>query len=559
MKEKGTLLELIEPKGFWEDRKTAFVFWDGAKPLWYQTALSRKKLRKLVYRFAAGLISLGLGPGDRVALLLPNSPQFVIAYFGALAAGCIVVPLNPLYKNKQIASILLDSGAAAIVLLDCFYNQIAEIKRSETKLEYIIFARVGDGLRSAKKLGNFLKELKEKRRVPYPQLDLRVRSFSGILREGLFLSTGVSLAKENDIVLLMYTSGTTAEPKGVALTHKALLANAKACRNLIAELTDGNVSGQIILAAVPYFHILGLSAALHAPLMIGSEIILIPNPKNIVSILEAIEFTGGTIFIGLPRLYEAIVSILKQKPKAYDISSLEICISGSSELTQNVRRSFEEIWGKKMLEGFGMTELGGATHCQRWSTKDGSVGSLLEDIEQRISDPDEDGVGGIELKGSSSMVGYWSKDGGVDVERTSKVLNSGGWYRTGDLGKIDENGDLFWVGRNNDRFKAFNGESVYASDIEHALMLHPHVIEAAVTLIGKDEKHGERWGAFVVLRKRREKSPCESFESFLKDDIKNHLKTHLNKFQMPHEIYCREFLPKGPTGKILKRKLRPVE
>jgi len=503
----NTLLSLLEPKGRFRNLKTALLFWDGYKPYWRLTtkSISYRQLRKLVYSFSYALHALGIVPGERVVLMLPNMPQFVIAYFGALAAGCRVVPINPGFKQPEVLKVLIDSGARTIVALDRFYPLISKIKE-ESKLKHIILTTPQEALPFLKAVAYPHIAKKKGKWVDFPRGDACVKSFAKLLQKAS-KSSFSAFVRSGDIAVLLYTSGTTGEPRGVVHTHKALLCNALMCRQLLPQIgmsKNFEKEQEVFLAALPYFHILGLSTMLHAPLLIGAKITMIPDPRTTGALLAAIRHTKATAFVGIPGLYDALTKILSKSKGTYYISSLKICISGSSKLSEDTKEKFESIWGKRILVGFGMSESG-VTHCQRSEDeKEDSVGYPLTGVRQKILNPSEDGIGELLIKGKSIMLGYWG------LAKKAGIVDGNGWLHTGDLARIDENGCVFLAGRIKEMIKGSNGENVYPAEVEGVLMNHSFIKEAAVIGV-PHPKYGQTIKAYVVLKSNGKSSQPASF------------------------------------------------
>src|SRR3989344_1470656 len=492
---KGTLLELLEPRGFWEDRKTAFVFWDGEKlpleklPMSKQLARlpehCQEKIRQLPY-FNLGKLSykdlrdkssafayalkekIGARGGERVGIMIPNMLQFPIVYFGILKMGAIAVPLSPLHTKEQLFTILNDADIRTIITVDLFLDKFNSIKK-KTPVKNIITSNIFDSLTLIKTI----------------YAGGKPSQFSLLLAESAGKEVDVKI-KPSDIALLLYTSGTTGDPKGAIHTHESLFANARACRDLVKELglEDGK---EIFLATAPYFHITGLATMLHTPLCARAKTILVAKPLDFKTMLAAIAHTRATAFVGFPKQYEGMGITLAKNPGAYDISSLKVCISGSSRLDEKNRKDFESVWGHKIREGYGLTE-GGITHCQRTGEEAGTVGKQLNGVTQLIFDPDENLIGELRIRSSYSMKGYWNKP-----KETSEVLTTDDWLCTGDLAKTDAEGNMSIVGRvSEDMMKGPNDEKIYFEEIEKVLLANPFIKEAAVV-----EGREKRCAAYV--------------------------------------------------------------
>lgn len=540
---KGTLLELLEPRGFFEDWKSAFVFWDGKKPYYHLGKLSYRGLRKKAKRFASALINeLDLVPGERLAIMLPNMLQFPVVYFGAMLAGVIPVPINPKYNEttNEILKILKDSGAEAIVTLDRWLPALEAIKK-EVKLRHIIVTTPADTLPLLKKIYYRLKTRSSKNGYI---------SFAKLTSVRMRGKVSLPNIHPDDLALILYTSGTTGDPKGVMMSHRALLENAKACREYLLRmgLKDGE---EIFLAAVPYFHILGIAALLHTALAVRAKTVLVPDPLGFKQIMKAITFTKSTAFAGMPGHYEIMGKALSLNIERYDLYSIKLWISGGAKLHRVHREGFERLVGKKIRNGYGMSELG-IVSCQLWNDdEEDSVGELFENVMPIILNPNEEGVGELVIESPAAMIGYW-----LAPEATNQVM-SGKLLYTGDFAKFSNRGRSVRIilgSRKKYLIKTRTGEGIDPLEIEKILMVHPDVLEAAVVGV-EDERHGEKIIACVVLRRH----PITACGKIFQESIKEHCKQFLAGFKIPAEIICVKELPKNATGKVLYEKLKELK
>lgn len=544
---KGTLLELLEPRGlsadkagFWEDRKTAFVFWDG-KPPYHLGKLSYRGLRKKAQRFASALLNeLDVVPGERLAIMLPNALQFPIVYFGAQTAGIIPVPINPRYSDtpNEISKILKDSGAETIVTLDRWLPALEAIKK-EVRLRHIIVTTPADTLPFIKKAAYLIKALWKKEYFYYPNKTnpKEVVSYASLLSAGMRKKVKVNI-KPGDLALILYTSGTTGAPKGVMMTHRALLENAKWCREYLIKmgLHDGE---ETFLAAAPYFHILWLAALLHTALAIRAKTVLVPDPRNVPQIMKATAFIKATAFAGMPGHYEIMGKALATNLERYDLSSIKLWINGGAKLHRVYREKFERLVGKKIRNCYGMSELG-IVSCQLLDDdEEDSVGEPFDGVLPIILNPDKEGVGELVIQSPSAQI------------------MSGNLLHTGDLAKISKRGRSVRIilgSRQKYLIKTRSGEGVDPLEVEKVLMIHPHVVEAAVVGV-EDERHGERIRACVVLLLHPRTSCVEIFQN----SIKEHCGKFLASFKIPNEIICVEQIEKNAAGKILYEKLKELK
>lgn len=549
-----TLCSVLEYKGFWDDRKTALWFWDGHFPLRCQRKISKKELRKSSYAFASVLIKkFGVKRGEPIAIILPNTPEFIFAYFGIWLAGAVVAPINLKLTKHEFASMIKGAGIKRIVVLDKVYPEIADIDT----LEDIIVVRMSEVFPSfpvPKGLVYIHKAAKENFFVGIPETDTRAEDFKRLLKEG---KKNPSLyfpqLKPESNALMLFTSGTTGIPKIVVHTHKSLKENTISCKKLLSEiLGKEDFKNEVFLALAAYFHIMGISTMLHLPLMCGSKIVLIfpfPNEDFGSKLLSAINFTKASIFVGVPRLYDLMIESFEKswKWKFFDFSCLKICISGAVALPQKTREWFTRIFGRNILEGYGMSESG-ITHCQKYGISTaGSVGAPLPGVEHKILDPDEKGRGEILVKSPGLMKGY------SNVGQEEEIfIDEDGWLHTADLGYVTDKNELFLTGRKRYIIKTKHGENIYPIDIENILYSSDLLKEAVV--VGRQEEDGyQDIFAYVVLKEE----PNESYSyAELENDLKEYCKRRTSLFKIPKKIYFIKELPKNIFGKVLRNELK---
>jgi long-chain acyl-CoA synthetase len=523
--------------------RTAFIY--------YGTKLTYAHFATLAKRFAAATLRLGIRKGDRVAIALPNIPQYPIAFFGALKAGAVVVPTNPLYTGHEMQHQLADSGARIMVMLDSFYPIVRAI-RKETSLEHIILTSPADFLPP---LLHTLYPLSQRReKLPQPPLTDKELHSDPILHTMHEMidshSKGVELfnlpepAHGDDLALLQYTGGTTGLSKGAMLTHHNLLANAFQTRYWTPRVSDGT---ETTLCVAPFFHSYGLTVGMNLSILAGATMILLPRFRA-KDVVKAIRRYRPSIFPGIPTMYIAIMR--EAGNHAEYLSSVKYCISGAAPLPAKVQSDFEAISHGKVVEGYGLSEASPVTHCNPLTDecRNGSVGLPIPNVEAAIIDsvtgrPLPAGeVGEIVVKGPNIMKGYWNR------EEETKDIFFNGWMRTGDIGKMDEDGYFYVVERKKDLIIA-SGFNVYPREVEEVLFRHPAVAEAAVAG-APDEYRGETVAAFVVLKPGIE--PSEQ----TKQDILAFCKQELAAYKVPKILEFRESLPKSLIGKVLRRELK---
>ncbi|NKE72468.1 long-chain-fatty-acid--CoA ligase [Candidatus Manganitrophus noduliformans] len=506
--------------------------------LFYGKGMTYRELDEETNRFAQALQKLGVRKGDRVAVMLPNIPQCVIAYYGALKIGAIVVMTNPLYVERELQIQLADSGAETIVALDFFYPRIEKAKQG-TALKNIILTSVRDKLPW---LLSLLYPIKAKKEGQWIHVEKKppIYDMMEIMRQAPSSPPDVQVT-ETDLALLQYTGGTTGIPKGVMLTHKNMVANALQCRHWMPTLEEGN---EVFLAVVPFFHVYGMSACMNLSIYLGTTLVLLPRFVT-KDVLHAIQKTRSTIFMGVQAMYVAINNF--PNVKQYNLSSIKVCISGAGPLHVEVQRQFETLTGGKLVEGYGLSEAAPVTHANpiHGKRKPGSIGLPFPDTEVKVVDIETGTqplpigeVGELIVQGPQVMQGYWQKS-----EETNAVLRNG-WLHTGDMAKMDDEGYFFIVDRKKDMIKT-RGENVYPREVEEVLFRHPKVKDAVVVGL-PDSFSGEKIKAYLILKEG---------ESATAEEVLTFCRTELSKFKVPQEIEFRKELPKTIIGKVLRRVL----
>lgn len=467
------------------------------------TEISYRTLDDAASSVARLLRDLGLQPGDRVGLMLPNVPYFAIAYYGILRAGGVAVPMNVLLKERETEYYLADSGAKVLFA----WHEFAQV------------ARTGAGEAGAACI------------VVEPD------AFDRLLTEVGDGAIPDEIRGLHDTAVILYTSGTTGRPKGAELTHGALRRNAADVADLLG-LGDQN---EVILGALPLFHSFGQTCCLNASVRTGACLTLIPrfDPSRA---LEIIERDRVTVFEGVPTMYSAM---LHHPGRArYEVSSLRTCASGGAALPVEVLRQFEETFGCTVLEGYGLSETSPTAsfnHPDR-PRKAGSIGTPIAGVEMKVVDDHGRDlpvgeVGEIVIRGYNVMKGYWN-----NPQATADAIDGDGWFSTGDLARIDEDGYFFIVDRKKDMIIR-GGYNVYPREIEDVLYEHPAIREAAVIGVPHDEL-GEEVAAVVALKPGASATPSE-LRAYVKDEVA--------AYKYPRHVWILDDLPKTATGKILKR------
>jgi long-chain acyl-CoA synthetase len=459
-------------------------------------------------RVAGLLKSKGLEPGDRVGLMMPNVPYFPVIYFGILRAGGVVVPMNVLLKKREVAFYLADPEASFLFAWGDF-AEAAEAGAGESGAEVILV-----------KPGDFEKLLAEQ------EADGDMADKAG-----------------DDTAVILYTSGTTGKPKGAELTHTNLYKNSKGVSEKLGEMTADDV----LLGALPLFHSFGQTCTMNSAVSVGATVTMLPrfDPDKALDIISR---DRVTLFQGVPTMYNAMLH--SHSCDSADCSTLRICMSGGAAMPAELMRAFEEKFGCIILEGYGLSEtspVASFNHPDR-ERKPGSIGTPIEGVEMQVWDDDgnevpQGEVGEIVIRGHNIMKGYWNRP---DANRDA--ITEDGWFRTGDMAKMDEDGYFFIVDRKKDLIIR-GGYNVYPREIEEVLYEHPQIQEAAVVGVPHDEL-GEEVGAAVVLKEG---------ESLDADELRSYVKEQVAAYKYPRKIWFVDELPKGPTGKILKREIEVPE
>ncbi|MBH5318713.1 long-chain fatty acid--CoA ligase [Paenibacillus sp. GSMTC-2017] len=508
--------------------------------------ITYRELHTKAVRLASELVALGVVKGDRVAIMLPNCPQAVVSYYGVLLAGAIVVQTNPLYVERELEHQIKDSGAVAILTLDMLYARVARV-RGEKPLEgpiptlkHVIITSIKDGLPFPKSMLYPIKQRKEGFRANIPYGRLGVFAYRKLLTGKAPDVELPRLASGDDIAALQYTGGTTGTPKGVMLTHGNLVSNTIQTSTWCYKAEDGK---ERFLAALPLFHVFGLTVLLNMSVSCAGTLILLPRFET-DTVLNTINDQKPTIFPGAPTMYVALINHANVTKS--DLSSINVCISGSAALPLEVQEKFEALTGGRLIEGFGLTESSPVSHANPiWGLrKIGTVGVPFPDTDAAIVDPETGEhlpigeLGELVIRGPQVMKGYWNRP-----EETAQTLKDG-WLYTGDLATMDEDGFFTIMDRKKDVIIA-SGFNVYPREIEEVLFEHPAVREASVLGI-KDEYRGETVKAYIVLKEGWQVS-CSQLDRWCRD--------RLASYKVPQYYAFRETLPKTMVGKVLRRKL----
>ncbi len=516
--------------------------------------MTYRHLNTLVDRFAAGLQQLGLHKGDRVALYLPNCPQFVIAYYGALRAGGMVVPINPLYVAREIKHQLDDAEAKFAVTLSLLYANVKEV-RAATPLEQVVVTNIKEYFPPLLKLlFSLLREKKDGHRVDI-SADAQTYWFQDLLTTAPASPHPVEITTQ-DTAVLMYTGGTTGIPKGTQLSHKNIVANAM--QEAVWLAGGGCEEGhEVMLTAIPLTHAYSMTACMNYSIFYGHKQILIPNPRDLTHLLSAINIHKPTIFPGVPTLYNAINNHPQVKSGRYNLKSIRSCVSGAAGLPLQVQQEFQRVTGGRVVEVYGLTEASPGVIANPTGSggRSGTIGLPVSDTDAKIVDIDTETEsleasrpGILCVHGPQVMKGYW----GMPTE-TANVLRQHAdgkvWLHTGDIAEMSEDGYFRIVDRKKEMILAAGGFNVYPRDIEERLYEHPKILEAAVIGVPVGSPH-QQAKAFVVLKPG---------ETATKEEITEWCRAGLAKYKVPKFVEFRLELPKSMIGKVLRRQLMEEE
>jgi long-chain acyl-CoA synthetase len=516
------------------------------------STISNRDLDRLSDHFAASLVDKGIRKGDRVALLLPNSPQFLIAEIGAWKAGATVLPLNPLYTAGELREPLTNAGVEVVVTLTPFYRRLKDIQH-ETTVKRVIATSIKEYLPPLLRvLFTLFKEKKGGHRIA---LDTGDQWFQDCLRDSSSVGRDFSRASSpapDDPAIMLMSGGTTGVPKAVIGPHRCLVAAGLQLATWLQP--PPNAPQDIALVPLPLFHVYACVGVQSHSIISRTPMALVPNPRDIADLLKTIKTVRPTLFSAVPALFIALLNHPKVKDKSIDFSSIRACFSGAAPLMAATKAQFESLTGGRIVEGYSLTEamMACIVNPLNGASKAGSVGVPLPDIEVAIVDA-ESGTrflpngetGEIIMRAPQLMVGYFN-----NTEETSRALRDhpstgpGPWLHTGDLGYLDEDTYLFIVDRQKDLIKT-SGYQVWPREVEEVLAAHPCVQEVGVAGV-PDAVKGEVVKAWVV--KRQGTNPTV-------DELRAYCRQNLAPYKSPAHVEFRESLPKTMAGKVLRRAL----
>ncbi|RDH74500.1 long-chain fatty acid--CoA ligase [Mycolicibacterium moriokaense] len=468
-------------------------------------ALTYAEFDRAAARLATFLERLGVEPGDRVGIMLPNSPAFAVVFYGIMRRGAIAVPMNPLLKAREIEFYLSNTSAKTLFATPAFGDDAAAGAEAAGASVWLV-----DDVLLAELIADLPEQQEPVRRA------------------------------DTDTAVVLHTSGTTGHPKGAELTHGGLRRNAEVSVRTLLEIG----SDDVVMGALPLFHVFGLTCGLNAAVSVGATLALIPrfDPRTAMGVIER---DGVTVFEGVPTMYSALLSVAQDFP-ASTTASLRTCVSGGAALPVQVLTDFEETFGCEILEGYGLSETSPVACFNHpgQPRKRGSIGTPIEGVQMRVVD--DQGVelpagerGEIQVRGHNVMKGYWNLP-----DATAAAISPDGWFGTGDIGTVDDDGNYYIVDRKKQMIIR-GGLNVYPREIEEVLYEHPAIAEAAVIGIPHDTL-GEEIGAAVALKDGAYATP---------EDLRDYVKERVAAYKYPRRVWLVDALPKGPTGKILHREI----
>ena len=521
---------------------------DRACTIFKGAVITFKEMNELTDRMAAALVEMGVKRGDRVGIFMPNTPQFVIAYYGILKAGGAVVATNPLYTPPEIEHQASDAGIEVMFVMTNFYNTIKKAQ-PKTKIKKLIVTNLKESLPPLMRLlFTLAREKKGGFRIEGGLQDGEVwmqdllNKYKGAPRPKVEVDP-------DDTALFQYSGGTTGVSKGAVASHGNVVANTLQLRGWFVNLDEGK---EVFLMGIPLFHVYGMVAGMNLSMATGSTMVMVPNVRDLKDVMDNIAKYRCTIFPGVPALYNGINNHPDVKAHKYDLSSIKACISGSAALMRETKEQFEALTGGKVFEGYGLSEAPTGTHCNPLLgiNKTGSIGMPLPNMECRIvslddgeTDLPQGEIGELLLHGPQVMMGYHNMP--TETANSLRKDNDGKtWLYTGDIVRMDEDGYFYIVDRKKELIKP-GGFQVWPREVEEAIASHPKVLEVGVGGI-PDPNRGETVKAWVVLKPGEELSVAE---------LKAHCKEQLAPYKVPTHFEFRDELPKTTVGKILRREL----
>jgi long-chain acyl-CoA synthetase len=528
--------------------EAAHKYPDRACTIFKGAVVTYKEMNAITDSIAAALVEMGVKKGDRVGMFMPNTPQFVMAYFGILKAGGVVVATNPLYTAPEIEHQASDAGIEVMFVMTNFYKTIKKAQPN-TKIKKLIVTNLKETLPPVLRiLFTLAKEKKGGFRIEGElgegevwMKDLLTK-YKGAPRPALEIGP-------DDTAMFQYSGGTTGVSKGAVAMHRNVVANTLQIKAWMVDVEEGN---EIVLMAIPLFHVYGMVAGMHFAMSCGASMVMVPNPRDLKDVLDNISKYKATIFPGVPALYNGINNHPDVKTGKYNLSSIKACISGSAPLMRETKEQFEKLTGGKLFEAYGLSEAPTGTHCNplNGENRTGSIGLPFPDEECKIISLDDGEtemplgeIGEIIIHGPQVMKGYHNMP--TETANTLRQMKDGKtWLFTGDIARMDEDGYFYIVDRKKELMKP-GGYQVWPREVEEALTAYPKVLEVGVAGI-PDPYRGETVKAWIVLKPG---------ETVTEDELKAFCKERLAPYKVPTHFEFRSELPKTTVGKILRREL----
>ena len=503
--------------------------------------ISYKEMSRITDQLAAALVDLGVKKGDRVGVLILNTPQFVMAYFAVLKAGGVVVATNPQYTGREIKHQANDSGMELMILMSNYYELVKNIQ-TETGIKQIIVTNIKETLPPL--LGLLFTLAKEKKggfRVTLRDNDLWLPDL--LKKYANHKRPEVDVGPE-DTAIFQYSGGTTGIPKAAIGLHRNLVANTI---QMLQWITTGVMGTEVVMMAIPLYHVYGMVAGMNYGLAAGASLVMVPDPRDLKDLLGNMQKHKTTIFPAVPGLYNLINNNADVKAGKYDLSAIKACISGSAPLMRETKETFESLTGGVLFEGYGLSETPTATHCNPnlGENRTGSIGLPFPDVDAKIVDLDDEvtelppgEIGELVIKAPQVFKGYHNMP-----TETRNTLREG-WLYTGDIARMDEQGYFYIVDRKKELIKP-GGFQVWPREVEEVLQDHPAIQDVGVAGI-PDPQRGETVKAWIVLNEGH---------TINRDELKSWCADKLAKYKIPTEIEFRDELPKTHVGKLLRREL----
>jgi long-chain acyl-CoA synthetase len=503
--------------------------------------ITYQEMNRITDQLAAALVDLGVKKGDRVGVLIPNTPQFVMAFMAILKAGGVAVTTNPQYTGREILHQAKDSGMELMILMSNYYELVKSIQK-DCQIKQLIVTNIKETLPPVLKvLFTLVKEKKGGFRVKIRDNDLWMPD---LLKKHADAERPRVEVGPEDTAIFQYSGGTTGVPKAAIGLHRNLVANTI---QMLHWITSGEMGQEVVMMAIPLYHVYGLVAGMTYGLAAGATLVMVPDPRDLKDLLSNMAKYKTTIFPAVPALYNAINNNADVRAGKYDLSSVKACISGSAPLMRETKETFEKLTGGIVFEGFGMSETPTATHCNPnlGENRTGSIGLPFPDVDAKIIDLDDEvtvlppgEIGELVIKAPQVFKGYYN----MPTETRNTLRN--GWLYTGDIARMDEQGYFYIVDRKKELIKP-GGFQVWPREVEEVLKDHPAIMDVGVAGV-PDPKRGETVKAWIVLAEG---------QSLDQAQIKEWCADKLAAYKIPTEVEFRKELPKTTVGKLLRREL----